>query len=551
MIRSLSIKNYALIQALEMTPSPNLNIITGETGAGKSIMLGAVGLLLGNRADTKALFSDDEKCIIEGVFDIGGYQLQSLFDEADLDFDQECIIRREISPSGKSRAFVNDTPVTLDILKKLGVHLMDIHSQHETLHLGSNLYQLEILDIFSGHQNLLADYKKAYRTYKQAEKHFQELTQKASNSAQDADYKQFLFDELQSADLEADEQSQLEDELKLLEHAEEIKVNLGQLTQALDESEYSVINQLKESLPLLSAIKGFSENLESLHLRLDSALIEIEDVAREITMEQDRVELDPERLQLIKDRLDLLFRLQQKHQAADTSDLISLRDRLGQELAQVLNIDEEIAKAETQLSEAEKNARALAQKLSTSRKKHADSFANAIKSLIKKLGIENGEINITISPADLAPTGGDLVEFLFSANKGVAPREIKHVASGGEFSRLIFAIKYLLADKTAMPTIIFDEIDTGVSGEIALQMVNMMKQMAANHQVISISHLPQFAAGGDAHYFVYKDHSSDKSVSRIKKLHNDERVMAIAQMIGGEKPGESALQSARELLGTT
>lgn len=549
MIRSLSIKNYALIQSLEMTPSPNLNIITGETGAGKSIMLGAVGLLLGNRADTRALFSDQEKCIIEGTFSVDGYQLQPLFDEADLDYEAECIIRREISPSGKSRAFVNDTPVTLDVLKKLGIHLMDIHSQHESLHLGSNQYQLEILDIFAGHEELLQKYRAAYTAFKQAKKHYEELTQKAQNSAQDADYKQFLYDELQQADLETDEQIQLEDELKILEHAEEIKLNLGQLTQVLDEAEFSVINQLKEAIPLLSSLRGFSDKLENLHERLDSAVIEIEDIAKELADEQDHVELDPERLQIIKDRLDLIFRLQQKHHTTEIADLIALRDRLGEELENVLNIDEAISKAEKALQAAEKEAQVLAKKLSASRKKHAGGFASAIKALIQKLGIENGEVTIDISEDRLNSNGVDLVEFLFSANKGVAPRELKHVASGGEFSRLIFAIKYLLADKTAMPTIIFDEIDTGVSGEIALQMVNMMKQMSSNHQVISISHLPQFAAGGDAHYFVYKDHSSDKSVSRIKKLHNDERVLAIAQMIGGEKPGESALQSARELLG--
>ncbi len=548
MIRSLSIKNYALIQSLEMSPSPNLNIITGETGAGKSIMLGAVGLLLGKRADTKALFSEEEKCVVEGVFDIKNYKLKELFEAADLDFESECIIRREISPSGKSRAFINDTPVTLDVLKTLGVHLMDVHSQHESLHLGSNEYQLEILDIYAGHQELIAQYQKSYAEFTNAEKTYSRLVKKAQESAKDTDYKQYLYNELAEAQLSAGELELLEEELEMLENAEEIKVNLGQLNQLLDESEISLINQLQEGLPLLSSIKGFSKRLEELFERLNSASIELQDIAREIANEQDRVELDPERLQVVKERIDLLFRLQQKHHTNEVAELIALRDELSAALEDVLNIDSEIKKAKAALEEAQKSMLSTGKTLTASRQKHAQPFAEAIKALITMLGIENGNISIKITPTEPNINGLDLVELLFSANKGVQPRELKNVASGGEFSRLIFAVKYLLADKTAMPTIIFDEIDTGVSGEIALQMVSMMKQMAKNHQVVSISHLPQFAAGGDAHYFVYKDHSSDKSVSKIKKLQEEERVLAIAQMIGGEKPGASAMQSAKELL---
>lgn len=548
MIQSLSIKNYALIQSLEMSPSPNLNIITGETGAGKSIMLGAVGLLLGNRADTKTLFSEDEKCVIEGVFNIKQYKLQALFEEAELDFEHECIIRREISPTGKSRAFVNDTPVTLDILKSLGVHLMDIHSQHESLHLGDNQYQLEILDIFSGNGELLKTYKRDYAVYKTAEKAYNALLATSRENAKESDYQQYLYNELEEAKLQPGELEELEQELEILENAEEIKLNLSQLTQLLDESEFSLINQIKEALPLLSSIKGFSKKLEELYERTNSAGIELQDISKEISSEQERVELDPERLQVVKERIDLLFRLQQKHQENTVEALIEIREDLASKLEKILNIDEEIANAEKALSEKEKAMKDSAEKLNQSRTHHAPVFAKEIETLIHKLGIENGVIEIKVIPGEPTPTGMDLVEMLFSANKGVVPREIKNVASGGEFSRLIFAIKYLLADKTALPTIIFDEIDTGVSGEIALQMVTMMKKMSENHQVISISHLPQFAAGGNAHYFVYKDHSAEKSVSKIKKLENDERVLAIAKMIGGDKPGESALESARELL---
>lgn len=548
MIQSLSIKNYALIQSLEMSPSPNLNIITGETGAGKSIMLGAVGLLLGNRADTKALFSENEKCVIEGIFNIRQYHIKALFDEHELDFENECIIRREISPSGKSRAFVNDTPVTLDVLKSLGVHLMDIHSQHESLHLGNNQYQLDILDIFAGNNDLLTQYTHAYREFRNAEKRYKGLLATSQDNAKESDYQQFLYNELEEANLSGGELETLEEELEVLENAEEIKLNLAQLTQLVDESEFSLINQMKEALPLLSSIRGFSKKLDELYERINSTSIELQDIAKDISTEQERVELDPERLQVVKERIDLLFRLQQKHHVNSVEALVKIREELCDKLQSILNIDEEIAFAKKDLEEKEQKMKALAAKISKSRKENAPKFAKEIADLVHKLGIENGVIDIKVTPAEASPSGMDLVEMLFSANKGVQPREIKNVASGGEFSRLIFAIKYLLADKTALPTIIFDEIDTGVSGEIALQMVNMMKVMSRNHQVISISHLPQFAAGGDAHYFVYKDHSAAKSVSKIKQLADDERVLAIAKMIGGDSPGDSAMQSARDLL---
>ncbi len=548
MIKSLSIKNYALIERLEMTPSPNLNIITGETGAGKSIMLGAVGLLLGKRADTKSLFSDKEKCVVEGIFDIQSFHLKQLFEDAGLDFDTECIIRREISPTGKSRAFINDTPVTLDVLKSLGVHLMDIHSQHETLNLGDNTYQLEMLDHYAGHTELLSAYQDAYQQFAKAQAHYQQLSRQAQKNNKDLDYKQFLFNELEALNLSKGELSELEEELELLENAEAIKGNLTQLTQLLDESDYSLINQMKESMQLLASIKGFSKTLEVLFERVDSASIELQDISRDVANEQDRVELDPERLQLVKDRVDLIFKQQQKHQVTNADELIGIKENLERELQSVINIDEEITTAKSALDQCKETMLKAGAALTKSRTKHAKPLAASIISLIKQVGIENGNIEIKTSPFEPSENGLDLIEMLFSANKGVEPRELKTVASGGEFSRLIFAIKYLLADKKAMPTIIFDEIDTGVSGEVALQMVHMMKEMAQKHQVISISHLPQFAAGGDSHYFVYKDHSADKSVSKVKKLDGEDRILAIAQMIGGEQPGESAIQSAKELL---
>ncbi len=548
MIKSLQIKNYALIEQLEMTPSSSLNIITGETGAGKSIMLGAVGLLLGNRADTKVLLNENEKCVVEGVFDVSAYQLEKLFEEEDLDYEPECVIRREIAASGKSRAFINDTPANLQALRTIGERLMDVHSQHESLHLGQNKYQLEVLDAFSGNSDLLSAYGDAYTAFRKAEKSLNELTAIAKKGAEDADYKQFLLDELIQANLETFNQGAAESELELLENAESIKLKLSHAIQLLDESEVAVLEQLKEVKQQLSGIIDYSKHYASLFDRLESATIELQDILNEVQIAQDRIEHNPEQIETLKERLDLIYRLQQKHSVKTGEELIELRDELDAGLSKVANLDEEIKKASAELEKSKKSMETAGGKLSESRKLYAQNFADEIEKILKNIGIENGTIEIQVNPVTPNPDGLDLVEMLFSANKGVKPQELKEVASGGEFSRLIFAIKYLIADKTALPTIIFDEIDTGVSGQIAIQMISMMKEMANNHQVISISHLPQFAAGGDAHYFVYKDHSSDRSVSKIRELKGEDRIIEIAKMIGGENPASSAVESAKELL---
>ncbi|MEQ6166691.1 DNA repair protein RecN [Ekhidna sp. MALMAid0563] len=548
MIKSLQIKNYALIRELEMSPSEHLNIITGETGAGKSIMLGAAGLLLGKRADTKVLLDENQKCIVEGVFDISSYALEKIFEQEDLDYETECVIRREISPSGKSRAFVNDTPTNLSALKSIGEKLMDVHSQHESLQLGKNMYQLNALDAFAAHPELITYYQKAYKTYASAKKQLEKLETLAAQSAEDADYKQFLLNELQEANLDDLNQEELEKELEVLENAEDIKLKLSQSIHMLDESEVAILQQLNESKSLLHSIASFSKDLEDLSERMESASIELADISNEMQRVQDQVEHDPEKIQELKDRLDLLFRLQKKHTVLTVEELINIRNELDESLSHVANLDNDIAKAMKELESAEKAMREKGGKLTESRKLSALNFSDEIEKIIHQIGIENGTVEIKVNPTEPSIHGLDTIEMLFSANKGIKPQELKEVASGGEFSRLIFAVKYLIADKTAMPTIIFDEIDTGVSGEVALQMIRMMKHMAKNHQVISISHLPQFAAGGDAHYYVYKDHTSDRSVSRIKKLADEDRVTEIAKMIGGENPGTSALESAKELL---
>jgi len=548
MIKSLSIKNYALIQELEMRPDTRLNVITGETGAGKSIMLGAVGLLLGNRSDSKMLLNENEKCIVEGTFDISTYNLQPVFEKEDIDFDNECVIRREVSPAGKSRAFINDTLTTLPVLKRIGEHLMDVHSQHESLQLGNNAYQLEVLDAFASHHALLDSFEKAFHDYDKSQKRLKELEKKASESAGDTGYKQFLLNELQEAKLDEVNKEALESESEVIENAEDIRQKLAQSIDMLDTSEAAILQQLSEVKSLLLSLAGYSTGLKQISERTESTSIELKDLTGEMQQIRDNIDYDPERAQQIREQLDLINRLEKKHNVLTTEELIEVQNKLDEELQSALNLDDEILKAKNEHSFFEKEMRSVGEKLSESRRLSALNFADEIEKIIEKIGIENGTVEILLKPASPAKTGLDTVEMLFSANKGVKAQELKEVASGGEFSRLIFAIKYLIADKTALPTIIFDEIETGVSGEVAIQMINMMKEMAENHQIISISHLPQFAAGGEAHYFVYKDHSLERSISRIKKLNAEERITEIAKMIGGENPGNSAIESARELL---
>ncbi|MCP4458587.1 MAG: DNA repair protein RecN [Cytophagales bacterium] len=549
MISTLTIQNYALIDELEMKPSDKLNIITGETGAGKSIMLGAVGLLIGNRSDSKVLLHEDRKCIVEGSFDIRGYQLEELFAEQEIDYDEDCIIRREISTAGKSRAFVNDTPVTLPFLKALGQRLLDVHSQHESLNLGDKIYQLNVLDAFAAHQTYIDDYKKNYLAFIEHKKAYERLVDMASQSAEDEDYKQYLLNELREANLDGLDQSGSEQALEVLENAEDIKIKLSESHQLLNGEEISVLQSLAEVRHLLSTISTFSDDLKSISDRLESQRLEMDDLSNEIQVQLDKTEFDPEQASRLKDQLDLLYRLQKKHTLQNVDQLVELRDELEANLTLTSNLDKEIEEAKKVMEVAEKDMLETGEILRESRQLSALDLAAEIEKIIHKIGIENGHIELKVHESEPTIRGLDSVEMHFSANKGIPVQELSEVASGGEFSRLIFAIKHLIAGKTAMPTVIFDEIDTGVSGEVALQMVQMMKEMANNHQVIAISHLPQFAAGGDAHYFVYKDNNSDRSVSKIRKLESQDRITEIAKMIGGDDPTNSAYTSAKELLG--
>ncbi len=549
MLSHLVIKNYALIKHLEISPSSELNIITGETGAGKSIMLGAIGLMLGNRADTKVLFDEKEKCVIEGTFSISGYDLNSFFEEADLEYESECIIRREISASGKSRAFINDTPVNLDVLKKWGSSLIDVHSQHETLLLGSANFQISIVDAFAGNKNLLAEYKSLFKEYKTIQAEYEEITSKANEEKKQLDYNSYLLKELSDAALIEGEQEKKEESLKVLENAEHIKSKLDAAYTLLSGgTNQDLISLAQDTRKLLDQISSLSPAYEALKVRLQSTLIELKDIAAELETENEKVEYNPHAIEKTQERLSLLYTLQKKHQVQTESALLDIQQELEKKMEFTLNLDEHIAALKKKMEALYKELLSKGKKLSETRQKSAAPIKKDLEALLVEVGMPNAAISVEVKEAEPTINGIDSVSILFSANKGIAPQELKNAASGGEFSRLMLCIKYILADKTALPTIIFDEIDTGVSGEVAIKVGKMMKQMSTNHQVISISHLPQIAAQGKSHYYVYKDNSSEKTISKMKLLTEEERVNEIAQMIGGSKPSETAVQSAREML---
>ena len=548
MLQNLIIKNYALIEHLDFAPDRSLNIITGETGAGKSIMLGAIGLLLGNRADTKTLYNPSEKCVIEGEFNISGYIIKNIFEEEELDYEEHCIIRREISPQGKTRAFINDTPVNLETLRRITSQLMDVHSQHDNLLLGANEYQLQIVDTFAQNSEVLDKYKADYQAYNKANQAYQQLLVDAKESKKEFDYNSFLLDELQKAKLKTGELEVLEQDLNKLENAEEVKSKLTTAALYLNAPDQSIISFLSATVVSLNGISNYGEQYNQLRNRLQSCLIELKDVADEVESEAEEVELDNEKISTIQQRLDLLYNLFQKHQVKTDQELMEIQKDLEAKVSKVLNIDEALEKAKTQVEKTERVLQKSAEILSKSRVSVLPVMEKQISDLLKDLGMPNASLKIENENIKPTHTGTNIINLLFSANKGIKPQPIKNVASGGEFSRLMLAIKYILANKRALPTIIFDEIDTGISGEVSIKVGNMMREMSRSHQIIAITHLHQIAAQGSVHYFVYKDNSSAKTVSRIKKLTNEERVMEIAQMIGGQNPSKAIVDNAREIL---
>lgn len=548
MLTRLFIKNYALIKELEINPSAKLNIITGETGAGKSIMLGAIGLLLGNRADVRVLFDEEEKCVIEADFRIGEYKLQPIFKEADLDFSEECSIRREISPNGKSRAFINDTPVNLESLELVASRLMDIHSQHDTLQLGTNEFQLAIVDNYAQNQQYREIYYQAYQAYTKAENAYKKLLSEAEQARKEQDYNTFLLEEFSKIKLDEINQAEMEQELEMLENAEAIKTKLNLILSFLTSDEQGAESILRSAMGELRQLESYSTRFQQLSERTNSIFIELKDIVVEIAKEEEKTFLDEERIVQIKETLNLVYSLQKKHYKTSVEELVALRNELIEKVNRVLNLDEEIEKLKKQKEQSYQTLLDIAEILSNSRKEVTQKIEQEVDILLKELGMPNAHLAIQLTDILPQASGANQVSFLFSANKGVKPDTLKNVASGGEFSRLMLCIKYILAGKTALPTIIFDEIDTGISGEIAIKVSKMMKEMAKRHQLVVISHLPQTAANGDCHYFVYKDNSSDRAVSKIKRLDEQERLTEIAQMIGGANPSHTAIQSAKELL---
>lgn len=548
MLTHLTIRNYALIRHLEVTPSEHLNVITGETGAGKSIMLGAIGLLLGNRADTRVLWDEKEKCITEGTFDITSYSLQALFESENLDYEETTVIRREISPGGKSRAFINDTPVTLEVMKKIGSRLMDIHSQHETLELGNRLFQLQLIDTFAGNHKIRAAYDLAWKSFQVTKSIYEDLLKDAETLRQESDYVRFQLDELAKADLQEGEQEALETQLKILEHAEDIKNRFNEALARIGNNDGSATSVLADVRSQMNAIASFSPAYQVLLNRLESARIELQDIADELEKEESKIEFDPSRTEEVKERLSLIYQLLQKHRLQNIGELLALKDALQLKADRTNNLDNALQEARLHVNKATQEVESCASELTKTREKVSAPLCKQMVGLLKDLGIPEARMSIERDAISPGLHGAETIEILFSANKGIAPKPLSQVASGGEFSRLMFCVKYLLAEKSSLPTLILDEIDSGVSGEIAIRLGAMMKSMSERHQIIAITHLPQIAAKGDTHYFVYKDSSERKTITHIRELDPSHRVEAIAKMIGGDKPTALALENARELM---
>ena len=548
MLTSLKISNYALIDHLAMHPSAGLSMITGETGAGKSIMLGAVGLLLGNRADTKVLLHEEKKCVVEGVFDIRSYGLQEYFEELELDYEDSCIIRREISPNGKSRSFVNDSPILLDHLKTLGEKLMDVHSQHDTLLLGEGDFQLGLVDAFAQTGVERAAYQQVFKEFKSSKKRLEELNRQSETLKKEFDFNQFQLNELSSLSLVAGEQEELEASQEILENAEDIKVKIQEILSLFQDEQFGVLQGMGLIQSSLQGLERFAKAFGSYRQRFQEAFIELKDLEESLVNEDSTAEVDPEKLGRTRERLSKIYQLQKKHGLQTVEELLALERHLADQVFQVQQVEDQLLEAKQVQLEKEKAMLQAAEVLSQKRMGCFPPFERALEELLHELGMENARIQLERQSLDPHATGLDRIELLFSANKGMPLQPLKKVASGGEFSRLLFAIKYMMADKMALPTLIFDEIDSGISGEVALQMVRMMQVIAKNHQVICITHLPQVAAKGAVHFFVYKDHSAEKTISKVKELTAEERVHELAKMIAGVNPSPAAQASAKELL---
>ena len=549
MLKTLHIENYALIRQTDIAFDSGFVVITGETGAGKSILLGALGLLLGQRADTQVLADKEKKCVVEAVFDISGLGLEPLFARYDADYDDVLILRREILPSAKSRAFVNDSPASLQFLKELGEHILDIHSQYQTLTLKESAFQTQLLDTLAT-DSPLPQYQSLYRQYAELKHELERLTAQEAENNKARDYNLFLFDELCAARLDVDEQQELEEEARLLEHAETIKEALGSVVAMCDGQEGDgVVSRLSASRSALSQVSAFHDGIESLHERLDSCLIEVQDILSEVASLDDRIQYSPERQAEVNERLDLIYRLEKKHGVDNVAALLDIQHDLDCRLQEADSLDDRIRSLMEEVDKVFARMQQSADKLTASRRKAGALLEKQLLPVLAHVGMASARIVADIAPAqDYGPMGHDMVRLLFNANQGGTPRPLGDVASGGELSRLMLAIKSLVTRRSLLPTIIFDEIDSGVSGDISVAVGGIMRHMAGHMQVIAISHLPQIAAKAGQHFKVSKAVEDNATISRIRQLSPDEHVTEIAVMLSSNPPTAAALQTARELI---
>lgn len=549
MLQNLRIQNFALIEETEVRLNQGLTVITGETGAGKSILLGALGLTLGNRADVSSLHDKTKKCIIEAQFNIKAYNLKSFFDSNELDFEELTSIRREITPEGKSRAFINDTPTTLNVLKELGDQLIDIHSQHETLLLKETNFQFELVDAFAQTTQLFSDYKKQFSQLTKLKKQLEELTAQELQAKKELDYFQFQFNELEEAAIKVGVQQQLEEESETLENAEFIKGNLSKSSLAINGGDENIVSALALVKQQLQSVSKFGKQFNELFERVNSVSIELKELSKDIDACEEDVVYDNVRLEEVNTQLDKLNRLLKKHGVNTEGELLAIKNEIETKLQQFSSLELSIEKTNKEIVALEKQCKALAKDLSDKRQKSTAGIEQNIKTMLTSLSMANAQFKIDLKPLDsLTSNGLDAISFLFTANKGAEFKELHKTASGGELSRLMLCLKALLAERTALPTIIFDEIDTGVSGDVADKIGNILFAMGKTMQVITITHLPQMASKGSNHLFVYKSDNKDKTTSSIKQLNKDERIAEIAKMLSTGTPTETALKNAKELL---
>ena len=549
MLKHLQIENYILIDYLEIDFHEGFTVITGETGAGKSILLGALELILGNRADTQVLLEKDRKCTIEGVFLVGGYGLSAFFTENDLDYDDQLILRREISPAGKSRAFINDTPVTLAQMKDLGSRLVDIHSQNATITLNQADLQLAVLDSFAGSTALAAEFRERYEAFRSTERALQELIREEEKARSEEDYLRFQLEELIAASLQQDEQQRLEEEMNLLSNAEEIKENLFTASRALSEGEVNVLGLLAEAQAHLRKISSYHAAYADISARLESGLIELKDIAGEIEQAESSTTFDPDELTRIQERLDLIYHLQTKHRASSVVELLRIRDGLETSLGNLSSLEEKIQEAKKSLITQEEQLRELAERLSSVRSEPRGAFELEISGLLHHMGMPDARFSVDLRrTGQLTRDGMDRMSFLFSANKGHDLKPLSESASGGELSRVMLAIKAMISQKNLLPTIILDEIDNGISGDIAGRVGDILLKTSGQMQLIAITHLPQIAGRAATQFSVYKQVRDSKTLSGIRKLSTEQRVDELAKMISGREVTEAARQTARELL---